>query len=48
MVRELPEERMREMLQMVRESAQGLSASQPVRILPTVLATPITERMRAA
>ncbi len=36
------------MLQMVSESAQGRSASQPVSILPTVLATPMTERMSAA
>ena len=44
----LPEDRMRDMLEMVSASAQGRSASQPVRILPTVLATPMTERIRAA
>ena len=48
MVRVLPEDRMRDMLEMVSASAQGRSASQPVRILPTVLATPMTERIRAA
>ena len=48
MVRVLPEDRMRERLEMVSASAQGRSASQPVRILPTVFATPMTERIRAA